>query len=200
MMTMTNRTIGVALLACLGCASTAGSKRPGLKEHFAGAPAWVTDCKSQFAGRRSVICDVGMVAGVSDPWLARSAAEGRGRAEIVRILRLRLGTLGKDTGSAVAQGTGEPDRQSSEEQYLQQVVEELADGTVAGIRRETQWVSDTGTIFVLMVLEPEAFLGAVERMHRLDAETRRAIAERASSAFLELERRTSIGEKEGRPQ
>ena len=195
MMKMKTLTAMVLLLG-LGCGSAPASRQPTLRDHFAGAPEWVSDCRARFGSRRNVICGVGMVAGVRDPWLARSAAEGRGRAEIIRALRLRHADLGKDTGNAVSVDGADLGRQSSEEQYLQQVLEELAEGTIAGTRRDSQWVSETGAMFVLVVLEPEAFLGAVQRMNRLDAETRRAVVERAATAFRELEARTSIGDKE----
>ncbi len=194
-------TLCIAVLAAnglVGCASAppprpapvAASPAPisQMKRDLEGAPAWVKKgCGAFFGEKKKLVCGVGAIGGMTNPALARSAAEGRGRTEIARSLKVRCKSMLKDYQAAVQGGPG---NKLSNEQYITDTSKQITDMTLSGTRLEDSWVSDGGTFYALMVLDVEGFRDQVKTMQQLDEQVRQAIVERAEQSFAELDAST----------
>lgn len=152
------------------------------------APAWVRKgCGASFGDKKKLVCGVGIVSGMTNPGLARSAAEARGRTAIARSLSARCKSMLKDFQSTVRGGPG---NKVSDEQYVTDTSKQVTDRTLVGSRLEDTWVSDAGTTYALIVLDLETFRNQVKEMNQLDEQIRRAIVERADKSFEELDEAT----------
>ena len=174
----------VIALFGVGCGST-GPKDPGsvIEKELDGAPDWVMEGKGADGAR---IYGVGAVAGTRNVALARSTAQGRGRTEIARSLELRVKSMLKDYQSTTTGGEFFA-RSANDEQHIEDVAKQVTDLTLSGTRQEDHWISDSGTLYVLMSLDVENFKEAVDSMSQLSEEVREAVRERADDAFRELD-------------
>jgi len=180
----------------LGCATTPPPPPPAppvaavnpLKQDMVGAPAWVKKgCGAFFGEKKKLVCGVGAIGGMTNPGLARSAAEGRGRTEIARSLKVRCKSMLKDYQAAVQGGPG---NKLNNEQYITDTSKQVTDMTLSGTRLEDSWVSDSGSFYALMVLDVDAFRDQVKNMNQLDEQVRQAIVQRAEQSFAELDAST----------
>jgi hypothetical protein len=187
---------GAALVGCASApppppATPAAAPAPAvsaLKRDLEGAPAWVKKgCGAFFGEKKKLVCGVGAIGGMTNPGLARSAAEGRGRTEIARSLKIRCKSMLKDYQAAVQGGPG---NKLNNEQYITDTSKQVTDMTLSGTRLEDSWVSDGGTFYALMVLDVDAFRDQVKNMSQLDEQIRQAIVERAEQSFAELDAST----------
>lgn len=152
------------------------------------APKWIrTGCGAFFGEKKTLVCGVGRVAGISDPGLAQSAAEGRGRTAIARSLSLRVKAMLK---SYQASTSGGPGNKENPEQYVEDTSKQITNMTLVGTRVADSWVSSRGTFFSLVVLDAEAFKTSMKSMAQLDEQLRAAIVDRANNAFGELDKET----------
>jgi hypothetical protein len=195
-----HRISSIALLAMslgLACASAPPPPPPApapapvphnaLQADLVGAPRWVMACASAVQGKKTLICGVGSIAGMSNIGLARSAAEGRGRTEIARSLQLRVKSMLKDYQSATQGGPG---GKLSSEQHIEDTAKQVTDLTLNGSRLQDSWISNGGTFYALMVLDVATFKDSLGEMKQLDDKVRAAISERADQAFEQLEEAT----------
>ncbi len=166
-----------------GCASS-GPKDPGsiIEEELKGAPDWVLEGRG---GDDDRIYGLGSVAGTRNVALARTTAQGRGRTEIARSLQLKVESMLKDYQASTTGGEYFG-KHASDEQHIEDVSRQITDLTLNGTRQEKNWISDTGTLYVLMSLDVESFKDTINRMGQLDEEIRAAVDERADDAFREL--------------
>jgi len=168
-----------------GCGSS-GPKEPGsvIEKELDGAPDWVLEGED---GDGERIYGVGSVAGTRNVALARSTAQGRGRTEIARSLQLQVKSMLKDYQSTTTGGEyfGQ---HANDEQHIEDVSKQITDLTLSGTTQEKHWISDTGTLYVLMSLDVEEFKDVVNSMNQLSDEVRQAVEERADDAFRELDR------------
>jgi len=182
----------------LGCATTPPPPPPAmpvaavnpLKKEFSDpkAPAWIRKgCGAFFGEKKKLVCGVGAIGGMTNPGLARTAAEGRGRTEIARSLKLRCKSMLKDYQAAVQGGPG---NKLNNEQYVTDTSKQVTDMTLSGTRLEDSYVSDSGTFYALMVLDVDAFRDQVKNMSQLDEQVRQAIVQRAEQSFAELDEST----------
>jgi hypothetical protein len=103
--------VATALSALAGCASAPPpppapppAPKNAMQADLVGAPKWVMmGCAASFDGKKTGICGVGGIAGMTNPALARTAAEGRARTEIARSLKVRVKAMLKDY-AAVTKG------------------------------------------------------------------------------------------------
>lgn len=174
-----------ALVALVGCGST-GPKEPGsvIEKELDGAPDWVLKGKGA-DGKQ--IYGVGAVGGTRNVALARSTAQGRGRTEIARSLEVTVQSMLKDYQSTTSGGEYFG-RAANDEQHIEDTAKQITDITLSGTRQDDHWISDTGTLYVLMALDVEDFKGAVDSMGQLNEDVREAVKERADAAFEELDR------------
>jgi hypothetical protein len=171
-------------VAMVGCGSS-GPKEPGsvIEKELDGAPDWVLKGKDADGEQ---IYGVGAVGGTRNVALARSTAQARGRTEIARSLELRVQSMLKDYQSTTSGGEYFG-RHANDEQHIEDVAKQLTDITLTGTRQEDNWISDTGTLYVLMALDVDSFKDAVDSMGQLNDEVRAAVKERADEAFKELD-------------
>ena len=173
-----------AIAALVGCGSS-GPKEPGsvIENELDGAPDWVLRGKGSDG---EVIYGVGAVAGTRNVALARSTAQGRGRTEIARSLEVGVESMLKDYQATTTGGEFFA-KAANDEQQVEDVTRQITDMTLSGTRQEDHWISDTGTLYVLMALDVNDFKDAVEGMNQLNEDVRRAVEERADDAFRELD-------------
>lgn len=177
--------ISLCLLATVfwGCAAS-GPQNPGsiIEEELKGAPDWVLEGRG---GDDDRIYGLGSVAGTRNVALARTTAQGRGRTEIARSLQLKVESMLKDYQASTTGGEYFG-KHASDEQHIEDVSRQITDLTLNGTRQEKNWISGTGTLYVLMSLDVESFRNAVQSMGQLDEEVRSAVVDRADEAFREL--------------
>jgi hypothetical protein len=180
----------VSVLSCgllLGCG---GQQKP--KEQMAaetkGLPKWALGKCQEVLKNKDALCASGSVQGMSNINLARSAAEGRARTELSRMLQVRVKSMLKDYQAAT---TGGPDNQSASEQHIEDVSKQVTDMTLSGSRLEDTFVNEeTGTFWALVVLDADAFKDSLSKVNTLDERMRAHIVQRADRAFRELDYQT----------
>ena len=182
----------IASLAAFACSSTQGPDEEPLNTavgDLAGAPDWILRGCSAFWGDDSpaMICGVGSMAGTRNHSLAVSGARARGRTAIARTLDTKVTAMLKDYQSTTTGGEYFA-KSANDEQHIEDVSKQITDITLSGTRQEDHWISDTGTLYVLMALDVDDFKDAVNSMSQLNEEVRQAVNERADEAFEELDR------------
>jgi hypothetical protein len=177
----------ITVVALVGCGSS-GPKEPGsiIENELEGAPDWVLEGKGSDG---EVIYGVGAVAGTRNVALARSTAEGRGRTEIARSLEVSIESMLKDYQATTTGGEFFA-QAANDEQHIEDVSRQMTNITLTGTRQDDHWISDTGTLYVLMALDIDDFKEAIQGMDQLNDELREAVEERADEAFRELDENT----------
>jgi hypothetical protein len=171
----------------LGCGG-APSPKEALKAETVGLPAWALGKCQDALKNKSAICGSGSVQGMSNISLARSAAEGRARTELAKTLQVRVKSMLKDYQAATQGG---PQNDTASEQHIEDVSKQITDMTLSGSRIEDTFISDTGTFWALVVLDPDEFKDSLKNMKDLDEAIRADIIRRADRAFRDLDRQTS---------
>jgi hypothetical protein len=200
---MTTRLSAVALflLGSFGCASAPPPPPPAapapapanaLQAELVGAPTWVSmGCAAYFGDKgekKDKICGVGAVGGMTNPAMARTAAQGRGRTEIARSIKVKVKSMLKDYAAVTKGGPG---AKLNNEEHIEDVSKQITDTTLSGTRLQETWISSSGTWYALMVLDTEAFKDSLKaQSNNLDEKTRAAIVERADKAFAEIDQET----------
>jgi hypothetical protein len=186
----------LALFTSLGCASApppppAAPPPPqnAMQAELAGAPKWVSmGCAAYFGEKKDKICGVGAVGGMTNPAMARTAAQGRGRTEIARSIKVKVKAMLKDYAAVTKGGPG---NKLNNEEHIEDVSKQITDTTLSGTRLQDTWISNTGTWYALMILDTEAFKESIKaEQNNLDEQTRAAIVERADKAFSEIDQET----------
>ncbi|HEY3353936.1 MAG TPA: LPP20 family lipoprotein [Polyangia bacterium] len=172
------------LTACGGSPPPAAAKPSAGPAAADDMPKWVRmGCGAFFGEKKKVVCGVGAASGMGDNIaLARTAAQGRGRTEIARSMRVRVKSILKDYQNTTASG-----KRAVSEQLVEDTSKQVTDLTLAGTVLQDSWVSKDGTFYALMVLDVEAFKSSLNEMRQLDEQIRAAIVQRAEKAFAELD-------------
>lgn len=187
-------------LSLLGCASAPPPPPPAapptapppaqnaMQAELMGAPKWVLmGCAGYFGDKKDKVCGVGAVGGMTNPGIARTAAQGRGRTEIARSIKVKVKAMLSDY-SAVTKGGGSG--KLNNEEHIEDAAKQIASVTLPGTHLQDTWVSNNGTWYALMVLDMDAFKESLKNNNQLDEQTRAAIVERADKAFGEIDRET----------
>jgi hypothetical protein len=155
---------------------------------FAGAPDWVTRGCSAFWGddTPAKICGVGIAGGSRNIAMLKTAGQGRGRTEIARSLDLKVKAMLKDY-QATTTGGEEFAENAADEQHIVDVSKQLTEIDLVGVEQQDMWVSNSGTMYVLMVYDAAKFQDAVSEMGNLSEEIRKAVIDRADASFSELD-------------
>ncbi|MBP5406269.1 LPP20 family lipoprotein [bacterium] len=170
----------VAMMMACGSADKKGTG-DAVKNEFEGAPKWVLGSSST----ATQICGVGSAAGSRNVSMMRTTAIGRGRTEIARMLELKVQSMLKDYQSTTTGGE-EFGKAANDEQHIVDVAKQITDLTLSGTEQKESWISDSGTIYILMCADLEKFKNTVSSMSQLSESVRKAVAERADKAFDEL--------------
>ena len=159
-----------------------------------GAPEWARgNCNAFFKSRGNLICGVGIVTNIKNPNLARTAAQGRGRTEIARILDLRVEAVLKDYQSTTAGTTtttgkdGETVDFDDNRQVIEDVSKQITEVSLPDTYMAENWTGPDGSFYALMVLEMGAFQSSVQGTTEIAVEYRNAIVERAGKLFSDLD-------------
>ncbi len=189
---MTGIMVGSALvLVACGGATQGGTPVSGaLANEFDGAPGWVVKGCAAFSGEKAAICGRGSATGTRNPSLAMSAATGRARTDLARNLSVKIKAMLKDY-QATTTGGENFGTAANDEQHIVDVSKQITDTSLSGTQVVDSWMSHTGTLWVLVKLDVEAFKGALNGMKQLDAATMKGVMERADKAFKELDDATA---------
>ena len=174
-----------------GCGSS-GPERPAnvIQNELDGAPDWVLKgCAAYFGDDKTAVCGVGSMGGSRNISILRSTAQARGRTEIARSLSVKVKSMLKDYQATTTGGEYFLE-QANDEQHVEDVSKQITDLNMTGTRLEDTWVSKSGTLYALMVLDLDAFKDQVNKMGQLDEKVRAAVVERAKEAFSELDEAT----------
>lgn len=175
--------VSIIFLLVLSACGSADKKDTGnaVKNEFDGAPKWVLGSSST----AKEICGVGSAAGSRNVSMMRTTAMGRGRTELARMLELKVQSMLKDYQSTT---TGGEDfgKAANDEQHIVDVAKQITDTTLSGTEQKESWISDSGTLYVLMCSDIEKFKSMVDSMSQLSESVRKAVTERADKAFEEL--------------
>lgn len=148
-------------------------------------PKWIVKGSGAFPeGEQKAFYGVGSIQGVTNPSLARAAADNRGRAEIAKILETYTAAMMLDYASATA---GNDMQRSTQEQHIERTVKTVTKQTVSGVEIIDRWIDDdNGIMYALARLKLSAFKANVERVQELRADVRDYIRENADKAFEAL--------------
>jgi hypothetical protein len=146
-----------------------------VKKEFAGAPDWVTkDCAGYFIQKSGhpALCGVGSAAG-ADPGEALIIAKTKAKADISKKLSSKIESVLTDYRLSVSNTQG-----SIDTQHIEEVVVEISNNTLSGIEMVDSWTSPNGTLYVLMSLEAEQYIKAVDKVKGIPDNERRALIEK----------------------
>lgn len=164
------------------------SPKTALEAEMQGLPPWALGKCQETLKNKDALCASGSVQGMSSVSLARSAAEGRARTELSRVLSVRVKSMLKDYQSAAQGG---PENETSSEQYIEDTSKQITDVTLSGSQVEETFVSETGTFWALVVLDVNAFKDSLQKANDLSEAVRAGIIERADRAFQSLDQATA---------
>lgn len=178
----------VAAAIFTACGSSEEKKNTGsaVKNELEGAPDWVMGNENT----SKQICGVGSAAGTRNASLARTAAMGRGRTEIARTLQVQVKSMLKDYQSTTTGGEAFG-QAANDEQHIEDVSKQITDTTLTGSELRKTWISNPGTLYVLMCIDLQKFKDALNNMSQLNEQVRAAVVERADKAFEALDKETS---------
>jgi hypothetical protein len=111
---------------------------------------------------------------------ARETAISRARTEVARSLQTRVEAMLADYTGASAEIRR---KRTNADQQIVDVSRQITRVSVSGIEVRRTWIADNGTVFVLVSLDVDRFRSSVRHMTDLSAHMRRAIDQRAESAF-----------------
>ncbi len=173
----------------LACSSTPEKRaprkpQPGFHDELAGAPEWIRrGCSAYWADAPDRgVCGVGSTSGSRNMALTTSTAEGRGRTAIARSLSTKVQAMLKDYQATTTSGE-EFGTAAADEQHIVDVGKQLTNRSLTGAERRDLWISPSGVVYALMVLDLEKFQGAVWSMKHLSESLRRRVAQEAAREF-----------------
>jgi len=176
----------LALALTLACSSSPAEAPAGSTElqadqgDLAGAPAWVRGGCEAYLEDAPGVCGVGSAEGSRNFALATTAAEGRGRTAIARTLQTRVQSMLKSYEGTTTGGE-EFAEAAADEQHLVDVGRQITDGSMQGSERRELWISPSGAVYALMVLDLAKFQGAVWSMGQLSQSLRAHVARDAAA-------------------
>lgn len=159
------RAFVIAVIAALwgGCASTPPPSEYPLArdyEHVA-RPSWVDrPCAGGIWRAHRVVCSVGTASGIKDPSLAIATAEAHGRASIAASVKAQLKTKWNEAATHSSDVAGEEDVESIGQNRDSEEAVQMA---LSGVRPEATWASQSGIVYVLMVLDVARFDASVAK-------------------------------------
>ena len=150
--------VAATVLLMSGCAqkteSVVAQAPSQIASEFDGAPAWVLE-----AGVEGAISAVGSAkiggAGMS---FAKTEATGNGRDDLARQIQVNVSNMLKN----FTQTTGVGDQQTVDK-VVANVSKQLAKQDLSGSKVSKQWISKSGTLYVLVVMQdPSKVTAAVK--------------------------------------
>lgn len=178
--------VAAAIFTACGSSEEKQNTGSAVKNELEGAPDWVMGNENT----SKQICGVGSAAGTRNASLARTAAMGRGRTEIARTLQVQVKSMLKDYQSTTTGGEAFG-QAANDEQHIEDVSKQITDTTLTGSELRKTWISNPGTLYVLMCIDLQKFKDALNNMSQLNEQVRAAVVERADKAFEALDKETA---------
>lgn len=166
---------GLLLPGCGGGGDVETDPGTFVAEEFEGAPRWVTIGRGENSDK---IYGLGSFAGSRDVGLARDTALARARNDIVLRIQAEVRSL-LESYQATTTGGSEYGEAANDEQHVENMIAQVAKMDVSGAGMEEQWISRTGTMWVLASVDIEEFSKKVNQMSQLNEQIRQDIVERA---------------------
>ena len=150
---------------------------PGVyvSEEFQGAPEWVI---TGHGDDQDKIYGLGSFKGSRDPGLARDTALARARNDIVLRIQAEVRSLLESYQASTTGGEAYGEA-ANDEQHVENMVAQVAKMDISGAGMETQWISKTGTYWVLASVDMEEFSRKVDQMAQLNEQVREDVVRRA---------------------
>ena len=145
-------------------------------------PAWVERGCSALPGESVAICGRGSATNPRNPGLEMTVANQSARKELALELSARIDAMLKDCRAAAA-GAEDLGLAGGDEEQVVELSHQISAAALPGTQVVESWSSRTGTRWVLVKLDVEAFKGALNGMKQLAANTRRCVLERTDRAF-----------------
>ncbi|WP_457640346.1 LPP20 family lipoprotein [Persephonella sp.] len=151
------------------------------KKEFANAPQWVLN--PQVEGALAAVGSAKI--GPAGMQFARTEALANARDEIARMLQIKVKNMIKN----FTQVTGIGDQQTVDK-VSAQVSKQVASQVLTGSQQREMWISPSGELYVLVVLDPGAVKEAVKQATISSFKNERALWQQfqAKKAYEELER------------
>ena len=162
--------VAMAMVAC-------GSSQNAAKVETSDIPKWALTPPGA--------CGVGISKVRGNLGMAQKTSEARGRDALARQLQTQVQGMIKDY-----QQSGEAEAKDFTEELTTQVSRQLVDTTLIGTSTRMAHVSEDNPqqYFALVCLQPEAFIGAFEKMNELSGKQRQALKRRAALEFEDLDK------------
>jgi hypothetical protein len=137
-----------------------------------GAPNWVLD-PSSIAG----VCAVGSAAhSLGGIQFQRNEAMANGRDELARMITVKV----KNGFNNFAEQTGVGDSQTFDK-VTKDVSQQLAKQTLNGSRQKDMWISQDGTMYLLVILDPKSVALAAKQAARTSFKNEDALSQKLES-------------------
>jgi hypothetical protein len=147
-------------------------------------PEWLQrGCRTYWADASGQgVCGVGSASGSGNISLMTASAESRGRTAIARSLAASVEAMlaGYQAATTRAQERGE---RASDEVHIVEVSRQLTDTALNGAERKGLWVSPSGVVYALMVLDLKRFQELVWNMEGQGRSLRSHLARKAPAAL-----------------
>jgi hypothetical protein len=147
-------TVAVMFFGCSG--TDQGQKLSSdLAPELDGAPPWVLLGCANFEGEPAPICGVGSASGVSSLNVGRAMAIGRARTDLAWYLSRKLKLFEKCYPTSTGGGEYFFSAGPYEPQVIVDRVKWIVSTALSSVEVAAEWTSQTGTLWVLVKLDPE---------------------------------------------
>jgi len=173
----------LSLIFIIGCSSD-------ISNELDGAPSWVLIPESDGA-----VVSVGSAVPNAghDISFQRQEAIADARDEMARTLSVKVGNMIKSYKGVTGSGDDATFDKSSES-----VSKQVANQTLVGSKPKNVWISKSGTMYILLILDTDSVIGALDKAIKSSFRNKKAIYQRflASKAQGELDKELEKFEKQ----
>lgn len=173
---------GLLLPGCGGGGDAETDPDTYISQELKGAPQWVINGRGDDPDK---IYGLGSFSGTRDVGLARDTALARARNDIVLRVQAQVRSL-LESYQATTTGGDDYGTAVNDEQHVENMVAQVAKMDISGAGQEAQWISETGTMWILAAVDVEEFAKKVNQMTQLNEQVREDIIERARDGQARL--------------
>ena len=153
----------------VSCTATKGKNDAVSKAVKSGAPGWlIMGCEPYFRSTGNPKpCGVGYAANDKNP-LSRDLAANRARAELAKNIRVKVESVlqNEQSGGSLKYG---------ESEAIIEATKQVTEASLAGSKPVDSWTDEDGTLYILVVIEPNVFRSTVSSSQGLPENIRNAI-------------------------
>lgn len=138
----------------------------------ASMPKW-TNVPTSHSECKKTICDYGIGESSINPLsLREETAQARGRAKVLEIIQSRMKSVLKDY-------------RGPEGVLPEKAIRSVAEGSLSGVYMVDKYITNDGTVYTLMKLEPEKFKKIIETNQELSTQAKEFIRNRTDELLSE---------------